>query len=1129
MKAHALRSYLLFLCLTLGVPVFAQEPASIGGKVTDAKGLPIPGATVRLSTGEQAKPVETLTDLDGSFTFQDLPAGVYQLTVEIVGFLKATKDAVATAEDSSRNLAIKLESLPRPPRPNVPRATAAQQEQDTPTFQAAEVTDLPGLNQFQQDPGQAGSDAADIASRQDNLLIINGNSASLDAGNWNDPGFRQQMMDSVRRMGFQLQEFSPAGEGGRGGMGGPGGSGGEMGGGGTGRGGPGGGMGFVGMAGRGGRGANFPQRKIQGSIAETFSNSALNARSYSLTGQTLPKPVQIQNNYSLTLGGVLPFLKAQATSQRGSGGGGGGGGGRGGGRGGGQPGWTFTWSGSRNRSAQDILTTVPTDLERIGDFSQTYVQAPVSDPATGQRSVAIQQARLYRNANDPSSQFTKISAVDPIASQLLKYIPKANLPCAADVPCVNNYALERSLPSASDQIQASVTGLRLTSKDNLGANYSMRRGSSLGAAIFPGLDSSRTNFAQNVGISGMHTFKQRLRANWRVSLNRTRAEGTNAFAYTQNVAGELGILGVSQDPINWGPPTINFTNYGNLSLAAPILNRNQTITAAGGLNRFGGKHSLQIGGDVNWAQRNTRSDSNGRGTYVFTGYGTVLLDAQGRQISGTGSDLADFLLGLPYSTSRRYVDSSVNPYGNSLYLRNRSWSLYMMDNWRLRSNLTINYGLRYEYAGPSYEEYNRLVSLDATSGFTSVAQVFPDQKGPLSGRHFSRSLVNADRNNLAPRIGIAWKPSNRSRFVIRTGYGVGYNAGGYSSIVSQLVNQAPFAVAQNLPSSRSDPLTLKNGFPTNPALTILNTYAIDPYYNPAYAQQWNLDIQTQISRLYVMNVTYSGARGTGMDILRVPNRTSNASNFIYQTNGANSIYHGLNAQLMRRFSHGFNMMNSYTFSKSIDDSSGSGGSAVAQNDANLVAERSLSSQDQRHNFQTNFTYDLPMGQNRMFFAGASARVLNFVSGWTFNGNFTLASGTPLTARYASSSGSGSGAALYNSLRPDVTGLPFNFDWGDRTVLKFFDTAAFAIPSGPYGNAGRNTITGPGTILMNLSVRKSFRLDENGRRVDFSWQVQNLLNHPNWGGVSTTINALNFGQVTSVRAMRSMTMNLRVNF
>jgi hypothetical protein len=189
----------------------------------------------------------------------------------------------------------------------------------------------------------------------------------------------------------------------------------------------------------------------------------------------------------------------------------------------------------------------------------------------------------------------------------------------------------------------------------------------------------------------------------------------------------------------------------------------------------------------------------------------------------------------------------------------------------------------------------------------------------------------------------------------------------------------------------------------------------------------------------------------------------------------------------------------------------------------------LSNQDQRHNFQTSFMYELPFGQNRAFFAGASTKIQNLISGWTFTGNLTIASGAPMSARYASSSGSASGAALYNSLRADATGLPIALPRGERTIQSFFNTAAFSIPSGEYGNAGRNTIPGPGSSMVNLSMRKSFRLDENNRRLDISWQIQNLLNHPNWGGVSTTVNALNFGQVTSVRAMRSMTADLRIRF
>ena len=1119
-------SFLLLIC---GI-ASAQDQTSISGKVADSKGVPVPGAGVSVSTAS-GKVTESLTELDGSFKFDGLPAGVYRLTVEIVGFLKSVKDGLDTSADSSRSLAVRLEPLPRPKIPAVPQqASRPKQQQQLPqqpetqaldglAFQTAEVTDLPGLNQYTQDPTRQVGEVPPAASPQDNTVFVNANTANLDAGNFGDPGFRGQMMDAARQMGFQIDQGGAGGAGGRGGAAGFG----VPGGGGPGGGGPGGGMGFVGMAGRGGRGANFRQPKIQGSVSETYSNSALNARNYSLTGETLPKPLQIGDSYSFTLGGVLPFFKAPTAATTGQRGSAGSSAGRT--RTGGQPSWIFTYSGTRNRSADDILTTVPTDLERAGDFSQTFVQASVVDPATGQRTVVSQPVQLYLNPNDPSSRFTKITSINPVAGQLLQFIPRANIPCAANQPCVNNYSLERSIPSTTDQISGSISGIRLTSTDNVAVNYSMRRGTSLSPSTFPGLDTTKSLPGQQIGISGTHRFQPRLVSNWRITLNRTRVETSNAFAYKQNVEDALGIAGVSQDPINWGPPTISFTDYGSLSLAAPTLRQNQTFTASGGLNKIGTKHSIRSGGDISWGQRNLHTDPNGRGTFSFNGYATILFDAQGRQVSGTGNDFADFLLGLPYSTSRQYVDPTVNPNGNSIYLRNRSWDLFVLDNWRLSSGLTLNYGLRYEYSGPTFEKYNRLVTLDAAPDFSQVARVFPDEKGPESGQYYSRSLVNPDRNDFAPRVGIAWKPKTGSPFVFRAGYGIGYNSS-YGSIVNNLIDQAPFAVTQNLSSDRSNPLTLQNGFPVNPALTVLNTYAIDPNYRPGYAQQWNLDVQMQISRLYILVVGYNGAKGTGLGVERAPTPPSGVSNFIFQTNGGSSIYHALTVQVQRRYSHGFSIRNSYTFSKSIDDAPG----GVAQNDADLSAERALSNGDRRHVFTTQYTYELPIGQNRKFFAGSSAKLLNFIGGWSWNGDMTLQSGSPLTAVYAPSNGSSTGAALYNSLRPDATGVPVALPRDKRTWLNYFNAAAFAIPAGPYGTAGRNTITGPGAFLTDLNFRKSFRLDEdNRRRIDFTWQVTNLLNHANWAGIGTTINALNFGQVTSVGQMRKMTVNLRVTF
>ena len=1000
----------LFLILTFILVcgfLSAQDQTSISGKVADAKGVPIPGAGISVSNAS-GKVAETLTELDGSFKFEGLPAGVYQLTVEIVGFVKSVNDAVDTASTSSRSLAVQLAPVPRPQAQNAPQqASRPKQPQQTQSleaeFQTAAVTDLPGLNQFQQElTPQATGETSAVVSPQDSTVFVNGNSANIDAGNLNDAGFRDQIMNVARQMGFQMQNFG-SGPGGAGGAGGPGGAGGGFGG-------PGGGMGFMGMGGRGGRGAQFQQSKIEGNLSETYANSALNARNYSLTGQTVPKPLAITDSYNLTVGGALPFFKTQTqtASQSGSGGRG---------RASGPPSWQVTYMGTRNRSADDVLATVPTDLERIGDFSQTYAQALVSDPSTGKQSEVVQPVQLYLDPNDPASRFTKIPSIDPIANQLLKFIPEANIPCAANSLCVNNYSLERSIPSSSDQVQANVSGLRLSSKDNFGVSYSLRRQSRLSPSTFLGEDTTTSNSGQNIQISGMHTFQPRFIANWRVTLNRVRVESSNGFAYKQDVEGGLGMMGVSEDPINWGPPTVSFTDYGGIGLAAPALRQNQNFTISGGLNKIGTKHSLRAGADLTWTQLNSYTDSNGRGTYTFTGYATALLDAQGRQVSGTGNDFADFLLGLPYSTSRRFVNPAVNTNGNNIYLRNRSWDMYVMDNWRFNSNLTFNYGLRYEYTEPTYEKYNRLVSLDASPDFTQLAQVFPDETGKLSGQHFSRSLVNPDRTDFAPRVGIAWRPKSGLPVVIRAGYGIGYDVSRYSSIVNQLVNQPPFAFAQNLATGPSNPLTLQNGFPSIPSLTILNTFAIDPRYRDPYAQQWNMDVQAQFSRVYVLDIAYNGSKGTGLTILRSPNRSSNAQNFIFETNGGSSIYHGMTVTLNRRFSRGFNIQNTYTFSKSIDDAP----SSVAQNDGDLSAERSLSSGSRRHNFQSNITYELPIGQNRKFFAGASPKLLNFISGWSFNGTFQLASGSPLTAQYVSSNGSTSGAALYQSLRPERHG------------------------------------------------------------------------------------------------------------
>jgi Carboxypeptidase regulatory-like domain/TonB dependent receptor-like, beta-barrel len=1095
---------LLLAVILIASPSWSQQLGTIEGKVVDARNSPIPAATVRLSSSPPGPPLETLAEIDGTFSFPNLPSGTYQLVVEMRGFEKFVREGVEPAVGAASPLTVALRRLqpaPAPQRPPIqPDRTSAAMERTRPgeTAPAFAEIGLAGLGIGNGAPIVPGDEAV-APMREDNsdLLVISGTStASLASGDWNDPAFRERMMEMRERMGLG---------GGEGPM--------FAGGGGGGRFGEGGGFGGGRPGFPGGRGMGRRQPRLNGSIYSSYRNSVFNARPYSITGNEVTKPLQIQNNFGVSVGGALPWGGRAPARNRGPQ----------------QPGmWFFSYEGSRNRTPFDVLTTVPTELERAGDFSRTSLRAGV---------LAGRSVTLFDPASGASTVFPENripgSRMNPAAVSLLEFVPLPNLPGS-----VQNFTMQRGLVNTSDSFSARLN-TRLSTKDNIFVNYSTRSGDGITSQIFPGLDSSRETRAQNVVIGGMHRFRPRLIANYRILFNRVRTLSVNSFAFKEDIAGQLGIQGVSREPINYGVPTVNFTNYGDLQLGNPSLTRNQTLTFGGGLNRIGSIHTVQAGGELSWNHRDSQVDPNARGTFDFTGFATSSFDPEGRPVAGTGYDLADFLLGFPYSTSRRF-GSSIN------YLRNKNFSLFLQDNWRLRPNVTINFGLRYEYIQPFYEKYDHIVSLDVAPGFGAVAQVFPDQSGPYTG-HFPRSLLFADKNNLGPRIGVAWKPKASSRWVLRAGYGLSNSPSVYPYIYSQLVGQPPFAIGQNILTTLTAPLTLQNGFPVDPNVTILNSYAIDPYYRIGYVQQWNFSIQTQFLKLYTLDVGYNAAKGTRLDILRAPNRApaggspistednrviGNAGNFVYQSSGANSILHGFQARLNRRFSQGFRMENSYTLAKSIDNASGIGGSTllVVQDERNIRAERSLSSFDQRHRFQSDFSAELPFGRQRRFLAAASPLVLAVTSGWTLSGSYQLNTGTPLMPRILGNVSNNSGTGSNASERPDATGTAVSLPRDQRTTARYFNTLAFAIPApGTFGNAARYSIAGPGTNLLSLAVRKNFRLSDNGRRLEFRWQVSNVLNHPSFSGVGTVINALSFGRVTGARSMRQMDFNLRLNF
>jgi hypothetical protein len=448
---------------------------------------------------------------------------------------------------------------------------------------------------------------------------------------------------------------------------------------------------------------------------------------------------------------------------------------------------------------------------------------------------------------------------------------------------------------------------------------------------------------------------------------------------------------------------------------------------------------------------------------------------------------------------------------------------------------------------PPVELFDHIANLDVNSDITAVATVIPGQAAPFSGS-LPQSLVRGDYNNWSPRIGIAWKPpfkwlSPKHAVTLRAGYGVFYNSSIYNQLAASMANQPPWAQAQIRLTSAAQVLTLENGFPPTPPTTAKNTVAVDPNYQVGSAQIWNMTLETQLTQNTIAELTYTGTKGTHLDELRAPNRArpgsplntdpsrpANAFGFTYDTFGASSIYHALQVRVQRRMTRGLMIQGLYTYGKSIDNASSIGGSApiVVQDDRNPQLDRGLSSFDVRHQLRLFYFYELPFGERKRW--GRKGWTSRAFGHWQISGNTTVSTGTPYTARVLGNLSDNTGTGANFSERADQVGEP-SLPADQRTPLLFFNTAAFTLPPlGRFGDAARNTITGPGTLSVNFALARYMRFGKDQqRRVDLRWEVSNLTNTPNFNGLSTVVNSATYGRVLTSRAMRTLDFVLRVNF
>ncbi len=432
-----------------------------------------------------------------------------------------------------------------------------------------------------------------------------------------------------------------------------------------------------------------------------------------------------------------------------------------------------------------------------------------------------------------------------------------------------------------------------------------------------------------------------------------------------------------------------------------------------------------------------------------------------------------------------------------------------------------------------------MANLDIAPGFTAVDAVQPGQSSTYGGTYPS-GLIQPDRNNWAPRIGISWRPTANGKFVIRSGYGIYYNGGQYNAMATRLAEQPPFATSNLVETSTTDPLNIMTGLLQTSAKSITNTWAVDKDYRTPYAQTWNIFVQRDMPGALVLEVGYLGTKGTDLDVEVQPNRAApggspltaeqrlqiaNAGIFTYQASWGNSIYHAGQVRLTRRFRRGLSTNLLYTYGKSIDDSStfGGGVNTVAQKYLNISAERGLSSFDRRHVITGNFTWTSPVDSARTGFLSHPVWVAKLLKDWTLNSSLTLESGTPLTAQIAGNQSDVAGTGSVGSGRAEATGLPVESGPG------FFNLVAFTYPaSGQFGDAGRNTIPGPWLFSLNGSFRRTFTIAER-KRIVIGIDATNVLNHVSYTGINTVVGALNYGLPSSASGMRTLTLSFRFNF
>jgi len=853
--------------------------------------------------------------------------------------------------------------------------------------------------------------------------------------------------------------------------------------------------------------------QYHGELFEFFRNSALDARNF--FDYTAPErlPHFEQNEFGGTFGG--PIKKGKAF-------------------------FFGDYQGFRQILGESFVTPVPDADLRNGNFQGTAQE--IFDPATYDPIANTRQP--FPNQQIPTSRFSQA------ATKILQFLPLPNGPTLPFGQGEFFSSADRINNQTNYDLKVDYT---ISNKDSFTGRWSFgnshttipgaytdlpRFAPAVGgtSGLAPGagfLGGNVSNPSRSLGLQEIHTFGPQTINEFRAAYIRTGALATQ-LNYGHDYANQLGIPNANVTNDNSGFPSMSISGFGSIgdSPFFPLTEVENVFEYLDNATFIRGSHTFKTGVVLNRIQHDdTQILGDPAGGFSFgTGF-----TANPASPGTTGNAFADFLLGIPDSGQLIRTSGLAG-------LRSWQFGAYWEDTWKASRKLTLNYGIRYDLFTPETEAYNRMTNFDLGTG----QLLLPGTKGS-DPNYDHRTLISTPMLNFAPRFGFAYRLSPKN--VVRGSGGVFFMPEAEVGFLMTL--NPPFVgtvLYDNVTVPQQINRTLDEGFPAmaNP-FTPINQFtgsinAFNPDNRTGYAQEYSLGIQHEFTSTLLLEIYYVGNTtrdlqdyfnpnqpflGTGNPIAREPYGQVDPRLFSVQEQEqrANTSFNSLQVTLIKHLSKGLTFDANYTWSHAIGEPFSYFDTGGHQDARNLNADIGNLSEDVRNRFVADEVYSLPFGRGQHFGGAVSSMANAFVGGWQLGGVETVQTGMPYTV----TGGAGRPNAICNGSTPP----------GGHTVAEWFNPACYPLPAPipdfahggvyiPFGNAGVNTLYGPGLVDFDLSLYKDFNWSES-KSIEFRSEFFNAFNRPNFAQPFSTVNTGITGHILSAGAAREIQLVLKFMF